>query len=77
MGISRMCARKQHIKSRSGDETWYKLENNICTKATGQNELRLCEVQGMMEHLSSSCCLCLGKDHLHTGKVREGIGIRH
>jgi len=54
MDISRMCTRKQHIKSRSSDEAWHKLENNIGTKATEQNELRLCEVQVVRESISSS-----------------------
>ena len=50
--ISRMYTRKQHIKSRTGEEVLHKLENNIITKAMVQNGLRLCKVQLAMEWIS-------------------------
>lgn len=52
MDISKTYTRKQLIKSRTCDEVWYKLENNIIMKATVQSELRLCKVQLAMERIS-------------------------
>lgn len=44
--------KKTIYNSRSSDEAWHKLENNICTKATMQTELRRCKVQRAMESIS-------------------------